>query len=204
MADRPFIKSVYYYTAERKKQSSDPVHHESVQPNPPQTQRSIPPRVPEHYFAPKPISTKPLIESSYCVSAASVNYLMKSPNVMPFHYDAEIESEPTTPTTASSEMHYNQLHVFCQKCTGHSSVAAPHYGNQLNEASKEDAIKTAVTPRQIAEMSEYAWKRLDEEKKQQYAINLWHEGSRPICQPRLHFSSSDQTDQQRLQTNSSQ
>ncbi|VDO52948.1 unnamed protein product [Haemonchus placei] len=85
MNNRPYIESVYY-TAERKKQL-DTVTNERVVPSS---------SIPDHYLAPKRTNGKPLIESSYCLSSASVNHFMEKQRMTGFSYDAEILGTTST------------------------------------------------------------------------------------------------------------
>ncbi|KAK5965464.1 hypothetical protein GCK32_015820 [Trichostrongylus colubriformis] len=181
MSDRPFIRSVYY-TAERREQHSESHPQDMTQPinsyssNPVLAQKIFPHHVPKHYFAPKLMANKPLIESSYCVSAASMNYLMESPKKEAFHRDGEVECTPALSILALPEAHVVQ-----------ASSTPQRYGEQYHSCErcckektsimyKESSITTKPL-RQIAVPSEYAWKRIDEENRQRYAINLWHEGN---------------------------
>nr|CDJ89879.1 unnamed protein product [Haemonchus contortus] len=176
MNNRPYIESVYY-TAERKKQL-DTVTNERAAPSS---------SIPDHYFAPKRANGKPLIESSYCLSSASVNYLMEKPKMTGFSYDAEILGK----TLAEQDMLDDQMSPvpqqygeryqpsWCQSLPSGGVQGSLLRGTisqrRIPEQSQEAVIMAGAPRRQDAKMSEYAWQRLDEEIRQRYAIKTWNE-----------------------------
>ncbi|VDP55266.1 unnamed protein product [Heligmosomoides polygyrus] len=122
MSDRTFIKSVYYIADSKKvnepdlqvdsretAQDASPVlqntAHHQIRVDPAPTKKAALPRVPEHYFAPKPVIDKPLIESAYCYTANTVHYYADGPkrNEAQQFLDEEIQSSSpvaaTLPTT---------------------------------------------------------------------------------------------------------
>ncbi|XGW11372.1 hypothetical protein V3C99_012685 [Haemonchus contortus] len=176
MSNRPYIESVYY-TAERKKQLDSVTNERAV----------VSSSIADHYFAPKRTNGKPLIESSYCLSSASVNYLMEKPKMTGFNYDAEILG--TTPS--GQEMLDDQVSPVPQQYgeryqprwsqppsrggISRSLLEGTISQKRVPKQSEEGAIMAGAPRRQDAKMSEYAWQRHDEEIRQRYAIKTFTE-----------------------------
>ncbi|KAL6736294.1 hypothetical protein Aduo_006662 [Ancylostoma duodenale] len=145
----------------------------------------------DHYFVPKPVVERPLIESSYCDCGAS--YSLKHPPIINVPPPATVPSPPTNvenqmppPVPPPSADLYNpevagipQMqypgHQHQQYATNFPTVTyssdptlspPKHTADpQRHEFAKEEAIV------EVSEYSDYAWKRFDRKKRMQYTVD---------------------------------
>ncbi|EYC26952.1 hypothetical protein Y032_0009g445 [Ancylostoma ceylanicum] len=152
--------------------------------------KHVPPSV-DHYFSPKPIVERPLIESSYCDYLA--NYSMIHPLITNAQSTTtaaippeNIENQLCPPVPPPSADLYNpevpvvpqmqypgyqyQQHIANFPTVTYSSDPTLSPAKQTVDPMRHEFAKEEAIPEEESEYSDYAWKR-DRKKRMQYAVD---------------------------------
>ncbi|KJH41311.1 hypothetical protein DICVIV_12722 [Dictyocaulus viviparus] len=207
MSKSPFIRSFYCSPVSKTVQPdlhSTEVPRKDVrhdQQNTAVIQYPInPPRVPEHYFAPKPfVLNKPLIESSYCWAYGVEEYhkIVKSSKCEDIQHGLPVNDRLDVPIVKCSDMGDGQGNVFrepyqpykatsnCQSTTFHRNTNERRLIDEVEMSYNQKDTNEERHNQKSFETSEYAWLRLDKEREELYGI---HRNYEPVAERSINYT----------------